>query len=200
MSEAAQYTSPGFDAVEILHRPFQRDHVAAVVAHHAFREAGRAGRVEDVERVGREHRHAGPRGLARDQRVVARRRPVVVAAFDQRGLGLRPLQDQAGLGLVRRQRRSPHRAAACRGRRARLDAAACREDQLRLAVVDAGREFLRGEAAEHHRMDRADARAGKHREQRFRHHRHVEDDAVALGDAEVAQDGGERLSLGQQPA
>jgi hypothetical protein len=47
-------------------------------------------------------------------------------------------------------------------------------------------------------MDRADARAGIHREQRFRHHRHVEDDAVALGDAEVLQDRGERLHFAQK--
>ena len=67
-----------------------------------------------------------------------------------------------------------------------LDAAARRQDDLRLAVVDAGRELLGREAAEHHRMNRADARAGEHRDHRLRHHRHVEDDAVALGDAEVA--------------
>ncbi len=46
------------DVVEILHRPFERDHVAAIVAHHAFRDAGGARGVEDVERIGGEHRHA----------------------------------------------------------------------------------------------------------------------------------------------
>ena len=46
------------DAELVLHRPFQRDHVAAIVAHHALGLAGRAGRVEDVERIGGEHRHA----------------------------------------------------------------------------------------------------------------------------------------------
>ena len=57
------------------------------------------------------------------------------------------------------------------------------------------REFFRREAAEHHRMHRADPRAGQHREHRFRHHRHIEDDAVALGDAEILHHGGERLHL-----
>ena len=33
----------------------------------------------------------------------------------------------------------------------------------------------------------------------LRHHRHVEDDAVALADAEVAQNAGQHLRLGQQP-
>jgi hypothetical protein len=79
-----------------------------------------------------------------------------------------------------------------------LDAAACREDQLRLGVLDPGRQFLGREAAEHHRMHRADPRAGQHRDHGFRHHRHIEDDAVALGDAEIGHHGGERLHLVQQ--
>ena len=69
-----------------------------------------------------------------------------------------------------------------------------------LAVVDAGGELLRRKAAEHHRMDGADARAGEHGEHRLRHHRHIDDDAVALLDAEVAQHGAEQLHLGQHAA
>ena len=38
----------------------------------------------------------------------------------------------------------------------------------------------RGEAAEHHRVDRADARAGQHREHGLGDHRHVDQHAVAL--------------------
>ena len=76
-----------------------------------------------------------------------------------------------------------------------LDAAACRKNQFRLGVLDAGREFLRGKTAEHHRMHRADPRAGQHRKHGFRHQRHIEDDAVALGDAEIGHHGGERLHL-----
>ena len=45
------------------------------------------------------------------------------------------------------------------------------------------------------RMHRADPRAGQHRDHGFRHHRHIEDDAVALGDAEILHHGGERLHL-----
>jgi hypothetical protein len=58
----------------------------------------------------------------------------------------------------------------------------------RLGVVDPGGELLRGKAAEHHRMHRPDARAGEHRDNRFQHHRHVEDDAIPLADPEIAQD------------
>ena len=61
-----------------------------------------------------------------------------------------------------------------------LEPAARREDQFRFGVFDPGRQLLGGKAAEHHRMHRADPRAGQHRDHGFRHHRHIEDDAVAL--------------------
>ena len=171
--------------------------MAAIVAHHAFRLSGRARRVEDVERIGGGDRHA-VRGLAGRDGGIAQARPIVIAPGDEVRLRLRALQDQAGLGLCARefdrlveQRLVSHHPAG-------LDAAARRQDDLRLGVVEAGRQFARGEAAEHHRVDRPDAGAGQHGERRLRHHRHVEDDAIALADAEVAQDGGERLHLGEQ--
>ena len=78
-----------------------------------------------------------------------------------------------------------------------LEPAACRKDQFWFGVFDAGGEFFCRKAAEHHRVHRADARAGQHRHHGFRHHRHIEDDAVAFGDAKVGHDGGERLHLMQ---
>ena len=139
-------------------------------------------------------------GLGVVDRVLPGFAPVVVAAFRQRRLALRALQDEAGRRLVLgeldrlvEQRLVGNDAGA-------LDAAAGREDDLRLGVVDAGGELLGGETAEHHRMDGADARAGEHGDHRLRHHRHIEDDAVALGDAEVAQHGAEQLHLRQQAA
>jgi hypothetical protein len=41
------------------------------------------------------------------------------------------------------------------------------DDRRRLRIVDAARQAHAGEAAEHHRVDRADARAGQHREHRL---------------------------------
>ncbi len=38
--------------VDVFHAPLERDEVAAVVAHHAFRNASRAGGVQDVKRIG----------------------------------------------------------------------------------------------------------------------------------------------------
>ena len=79
-----------------------------------------------------------------------------------------------------------------------LEPAAGGENDFRRGVVDPRRQFARGEAAEHHRMNGADAGAGEHRDHRFRHHRHIENDAVALADAEVAQHAAEHLRLGEQ--
>jgi hypothetical protein len=186
------------DAVEILHRPFERDHVAAIVTHHALRAPRRSRGVEDVERIGRLDRHAIVDRAGVDERVIAHLGPVVVAAGDQRRFRLRTLQDEAGVGLVLRERDRLVEQWLVGDDAAGLEAAACREDHLRLGVVDAGGEFARGEAAEHDRMNRADARAGEHADRCLRHHRHVEDDAVAFADAEIAQHGGEHLRLGHQ--
>ena len=61
------------------------------------------------------------------------------------------------------------------------------------------------EAAEDDRVNRAEPRAGEHREDRFGHARHVDDDAVALLEAERAQRAGEprhfvaQLGVGERP-
>ena len=64
------------------------------------------------------------------------------------------------------------------------------DDDLGLAVGDALGEAVGREAGEHHRMDRADPRAGQHRVGRFRDHRQIDGDAVALLDVPGAQDVG----------
>ncbi len=105
------------------------------------------------------------------------------------------MMQASGLTLERRDRLVEQRLVLHDA--AGLEPAARREDQLRLGVLDPGRKFLRREAAEHHAVHRADPRAGQHRDHGFRHHRHIEDDAVALGDAEILHDRGERLHLVQ---
>ena len=62
-----------------------------------------------------------------------------------------------------------------------------REHDPRPGVVDAHGELVRREAAEHDRVDRAEARAGQHGHERLGHHRQVEDDAIAALDAEAAR-------------
>ncbi len=49
----------------------------------------------------------------------------------------------------------------------------------RVAILDSAGEAVGREAAEHHRMDRADPGAGEHRRRRFRDHRHVDHHPVA---------------------
>ena len=53
MSEVREHRLARLAAVDVLHRARERDRVAAGVALHALRLAGRAGRVEDVRRLAR---------------------------------------------------------------------------------------------------------------------------------------------------
>ena len=69
------------------------------------------------------------------------------------------------------------------------------DDDVRLAILDAAGKRIRREAAEHHGMDGADAGAGQHGVGRFRNHRQIDGDAVALLDVAVAQDIGEAADL-----
>ena len=118
----------GLDAVDHPHRVPQRHRVAAVVAHHAFGRAGRAGGVENIQRIGRRHRHAvmrRGRGLGLGQ--------VVVAARRQHARRLLALQDQAGIRLVRRQRDRRVEQRLVVHDAAGLEAAGGRDDHLRSA-------------------------------------------------------------------
>ena len=62
-------------------------------------------------------------------------------------------------------------------------------------IHDAVGERVRGKAAEHNRMDRANAGAGQHGNGQFGHHRQVDGDAVALVDAARLEHVGEFADL-----
>jgi NAD(P)-dependent dehydrogenase (short-subunit alcohol dehydrogenase family) len=81
--------------VEVLHAPAQRDRVPAVVADNALGLPGRAGGVQDVQRIRRGDRDA-IRGLRRGHPLG----PVQVPARGQRRPRLRPLQDHTPARLV----------------------------------------------------------------------------------------------------
>src|SRR5687767_15990146 len=74
------------------------------------------------------------------------------------------------------------------------------------SILDPAVQGLGREAAEDDRMDRADPGAGEHRHRRFRDHRHVEGDPVALAGAERLQavrhpdDLAVELAVGEAPA
>ena len=83
---------------------------------------------------------------------------------------------------------------------AAADALVRGDDELRARVLDAAREAVRREAAEHHRVHGADARARQHGVGGLRDHRQVDRYAVALLDAMRLQDVGElRDALVQLP-
>jgi hypothetical protein len=73
----------------------------------------------------------------------------------------------------------------------RLDAARGRDDHLRSGVVDPGRQLPGTESAEDDRVHGTQPGAGEHRDHGLGHHRHVDDDPVALRHAEPAQPAGE---------
>ncbi|MDT4890445.1 hypothetical protein FQZ97_1272870 [compost metagenome] len=81
--------------VEVLHGPTQGHCVAAVVPHHALGLPGCARGVEDVQRVGRLHRHA-----VRRLRCCHGHAPIDIAAIDKQCELLRALVDDDFLWLV----------------------------------------------------------------------------------------------------
>ena len=194
----------GLDPVKILHRPQQSDHVTAIVAHDALGGACAPRRVEDVERVGSLHCDAlcteTLRFSVRDEP-----RPIVVATRVQLRGSNRALEDDAALGLVSRNLDGLVEKRLVSDDAARLYAARARHDHLGLGIVEAFGELVAGEAAEHDRVDRTEASRGQHRDHCLRHHRHVNDDAVAFFDAEPRQNGRERrhlvakLTIGERP-
>ena len=153
---------------------------------HALRLAGAAGRVQDEQRVLRIHRlgFAGRR-LSRDEVVVpdvAALGPVDVAtgtAHDEDGLDVRTVgQRRVGVALE-----GDDAAAA--------DALVGGDHGAAVRVQDAVLERLRGKAAEHHGVGRADAGAREHRVGGLRDHRHVDAHAVALAYAAAPERVGE---------
>ncbi len=191
-----EHRLPGAHVVDRPHRQGQRHRVAADVALHALRLAGRARGVEQIARLVRLqpfHRHR--------RTVVARAQfgVVEVAAGHARQIRIESAADDQHVRR-RRLRRGARRVDQrfVRDHLAAAHAGIGADQQLRLRVVDAQSQVVRGEAAEHDRMDRADARAGEHGEHRLRHVRHVDHHAIAAADAERLQHRGERVHFAMQ--
>ncbi|EPJ40338.1 hypothetical protein STAFG_2587 [Streptomyces afghaniensis 772] len=160
------------------HRPVEGDRVAAAVTHDSLGLSGRSGGVEDVEGVG-----------CGDGNTVGRRRgshqvgPVEIVR-PQLGRLLRALQDHALLRLVGRELDRLVEQGLVRDDTLALDAAGGGDDHLGGRVIDAQREFARGEPAEDDRVHRADTCAGQHRDNGLGDHRHVDHHTVAVPDTE----------------
>ncbi len=170
----------GMGVVDVAHAPQQRDGVPAVVADDSLRSTGRAGGVEHVERVGGRDGHRSTGCAPAISSCQSRSRP------DERlARSLVALHDDAGrrgvLGDV--EGGVDHRLVVDGA--GRLDAARRGDDGGGTGVVDARGEFVRGEAAEHHRVHGAQPRTRQHRDDGLGNHRHVDHDAVALADAQA---------------
>ena len=124
--------------------------------------------------------------------------PRDIPALYQLGHFLLALQNHAEFGLVGRHVDGRIQKWLVMHHAARLDPAAGRDDGLRRAVINPHGQFIRRKAAEHHRMDGAKPGAGQHRLQGLRHHRHIDDNAVALGHTLGAQGTGQRGHTGLQ--
>ena len=147
-------------------------------ADDALGRPGRAGGVKDIGRVVALHRHAIG-GLD----AVLELMPGDIATGGQLGNLLLALEDHAEIGLVVGQVDGGVEKGFVVDCAVGFDAATGRDDRLRRAVVDADGQFVGGKPAEDDRMDGTQAGAGQHRLQRLGDHGHVDDDAVALGDA-----------------
>ena len=85
-----------------------------------------------------------------------------------------------------------------RNDRAAAIAAIRGDDRDRAAIGDPIANALGAEAAEDHRVHRADPRAGQHGDRRFRNRRHIDDDAVAFADSVSLQDVREAADIAMQ--
>ena len=178
----------GLDVEGVLHRQHGLQQVAAAGMLDTLRLAGRARGIEQEQRVlGLDPLRLAGVGLA-GERVVE----PDVATLGHGDCAAGALDDDDvldGLAVV---------AAGVGGQglvgdrlqRQRLAAAelAVRGDQRnRASTLDTVAQRLRRETAEHHRVGRADAGAGLHRDDALDRHRQVDDDAVTLLDAHPAQ-------------
>ena len=75
-----------------------------------------------------------------------------------------------------------------------------RDLQLGLRVAVAIGDRLGRKAAKNHRVNRADPRAGQHRDRQLGHHRHVDRNAIARLNAKLLQHIGELANFAMQLA
>ena len=176
--------------VDGLHGVGQRHGIAAGIAHHALGLAGGTGGVEDIERIAALDRHAVSRCCPLDQG-----RPVMVDRRAQLGGVLLALQDHAGLGLVAALLDGGIDDRLVGQYPVALDAAGGGDHHLRLGVLDAHRQLVGREAAEHHRVNGPETGTGIHGDQGLGHHGHVDHHPVALLHAQVSQGPGEARHL-----
>ena len=163
-----------------LHRQRGPQQVAAARMLHALRRAGRAGRVQDKQWMfGIDPFRFALRALAFDQVVQPG-----VAAGHHRQLAARALiHDDVFHGIAAAQRQRFVDDGFQWQLLAATQLLVARDDGHGARVDDAFLQGFRRKAAEDDGVGGADARASLHCSNAFNRHRHIDDHAVALGDA-----------------
>ncbi|CCJ90048.1 hypothetical protein BN132_1976 [Cronobacter turicensis 564] len=160
------------------------DQITAGGVQHAFRFTGRAGGIENKQRIFGVHFH---RLMMRagffDQLV-----PPEIAPFMPFGIpaGAFKHHHMFHAGDARVFQRVID-IFLKRNRTAGAHAFIGGDNETRAGVDNAPGDGLRREAPENNRVHRADTGAGKHRDGGFRHHRHIDSDHVAFLNAERGQ-------------
>ncbi len=178
-----------------LHRHRRMQQVAAARVLHTLGLAGRARGVEQEQRMlGRDPLRLAGVGLAAGQLV----QPQVARRLEGDLSAGAPIDDDVPDRLAPAERERLVDDGLQRQRLAAAQLLVGRDHDDGAGTGNAVAQRLRGEAAEDHRMRRADARAGLHRDHGLDRHRHVDDDAIALGHAERLQRIGHAASPGEQ--
>jgi len=163
------------NAVDVFHSEAQGYGMAAIIPDHPFGLTRCAGRIQDIQRIGSGHRHIIGR-----QGIFHQGMPVVIPAFSQPGFGQGAVQHYAGF-----------RRMLCRcpgfihyghifNDLVDLYSSTCRDEEFGLGIIDANGQLPGGKSAKDHGVDCPQAGAGQHGNNGFRHHGHVNDDAVAF--------------------
>ncbi|SAG08534.1 Uncharacterised protein [Enterobacter hormaechei] len=169
--------------------------IAAGGMQHAFRLTGGAGGIQDKQRIFRVHLFR----LMLVARVFNQIAPPQVAPLVPVDFAARALEDndvvdgfyvrvfQRFINVFLQRDTAPGAHALVSG-----------DHQLRVRVNNAPGNRFRGEAAEDHGVDRADARAGQHSHGGFRHHWHVDRHHIAFFNALGQQHVGEAADVAMQ--
>ena len=122
----------------------------------------------------------------------------VLAALNKLCFQHRALQDDAELRLPRGQLDRLVEQRLIGDEPGGFNAAGGGDDRLGGSVINANGQFLAGKSTEDDAMDSADPGACEHGDQRFRHHRHVDDDPIARRHSLHVQHAGNPGDLMQQ--
>ncbi|CCK16116.1 hypothetical protein BN136_2126 [Cronobacter universalis NCTC 9529] len=160
------------------------DQIAAGGMQYAFRFTGRAGGVEDKQRIFGVHLHRLMMRAGFLHQLV----PPEIASFMPFGIpaGAFKHHHMFHAGDARIFQRVID-VFLKRNGTAGAHAFIGRDNETRAGVDNAPGDGFRRKAAENNRVHRADTGAGEHRHGGFRHHRHIDGDHIAFLNAEIGQ-------------